>query len=284
MPPGRQSSFISRIYPLLLILGIALILRLLWVSRFHPVPTGDFLDVHIDASYYAAGRSVPPNYQAPGYPFLVSLFYRLLDPNYRNIHYLNVCLGVLSCILIYLLGQKIFTRPVGLLAALLAAIHPGLAGMCTLLAYENLLIPLLLAGMLSLIKESDNNSVVDFLPAGVLWACAALVRPTVVLFPFYLLAIYFRKYRQNKVYRKVLGISLIIILFMGGWMWRNYQTSNYVKIIRQAGIALWLGNNPTYYVGIGSQPLNLPTNIFMDWRDRRYLKRAIWEITSNPFV
>jgi 4-amino-4-deoxy-L-arabinose transferase-like glycosyltransferase len=288
LPSGRKSPFLSAVYPLILILGIALVLRLLWLSRFQPVPRGEFLDVHLEALFYSTGHPTPRNYQAPGYPFLVSLFYRLFGPNYRIIHYLNICLGVLSCFLIYQLGQKIFTRRIGQIAGFLGAVHPGLAGLCTLLAYENLFIPLLLAGMLSLTnendqtEENDRNKAVSFLPAGIFWASAALVRPTALLFPFYLLIIYFWKYRQTKMYRKIIGISLICVLFMAGWIMRNYQVRKYNKVIRQTGIALWTGNNPSHYLGIGPTPQNLSTNIFLDWRDRRYLKKAVREIVSHP--
>lgn len=255
---------------------------MVWVSQFHPAPRGEYLDVHIEALFNSTGRSTPRNYESPGYPFLVSLFYRLFGPNYRIIHFLNVCLGVLSCFLIYQLGQKIFIRQVGIIAGFLGAIHPSLVGLCTLLAYENLFIPLILAGMLFLIKENGQKTVVGFIPAGIFWASAALVRPTIMLFPFYLLVTYFRKYRQNKVYSKILIISLITILFATGWVVRNYQTVKYAKLIRQAGIALWLGNNPTPYLGTGTKPQNLSTSIFLDWRDRRYLRRAVRQVVNYP--
>jgi 4-amino-4-deoxy-L-arabinose transferase-like glycosyltransferase len=272
----------SHAYPLILILGIAFALRMLWVSQFHTAPRGEFLDVHIEALFNSIGRSTPRNYESPGYPFLVSLLYHLFGPNYRIIHFLNVCLGVLSCFLIYQLGQKIFIRRVGIIAGFLGAIHPGLVGLCTLLAYENLFIPLILAGMLSLIKENGRKTVVGFVPAGIFWASATLVRPTVMLFPFYLLVIYFRKYRRNKIYRKILAISFVTVLFVAGWIVRNYQTVKYAKLIRQAGIALWLGNNPTTYLGTGTKPKNLSTSIFLDWRDRRYLKKAVRQIINYP--
>jgi len=255
---------------------------MLWVSQFHPAPRGEFLDVHIEAFFNSIGRTTPRNYENPGYPFLVSLLYRLFGPNYRIVHFLNICLGVLSCFLIYQLGQKIFTHHVGLIAGFLGAIHPGLIGLCTLLAYENLFIPLILAGMLFLIKENGSKAVVGFVLAGICWACAALVRPTVMLFPFYLLAIYFKKYRRNKVYRKILVISLLTVIFVTGWVVRNYQTVKYAKLIRQAGIALWLGNNPTTYLGTGVKPRNLSTSIFLDWRDKRYLKRAVRQVFNYP--
>lgn len=272
----------SQAYPLILILGIAFALRMLWVYQFHPSPRGEFLDVHIEASFNSIGRSTPRNYGSPGYPFLVSLFYRLFGPNYRIIHFLNACLGVLSCFLIYQLGQKIFIRRVGIIAGFLGAIHPGFVGLCTLLAFENLFIPLVLAGMLFLIEKKNQKTVIAFVPAGIFWASATLVRPTIMLFPFYLLAIYFRKYRHNKVYRKILVISLVTILFVAGWTVRNYQTVKYAKLIRQAGISLWLGNNPTSYIGIGTRPRDLSTSVFLDWRDRRYLKKALCQIFNHP--
>ena len=283
MPFGRKTSFLHGIYPVLLILGLAFALRLFWVSRFHPVPRKEFLDVHIEALFYSSGRSAPRNYQAPGYSFLVSLLYRLFGPNYRIIHYLNICLGVLSCFLTYKLGEKIFIRRVGLIAGFLVAVHPGFIGLCTLLAYENLFIPIFVAGMFSLTSDNDRNTTVVFITAGILWASMSLVRPVALFFPFYLLLVCFRKYRREGMYRKFIVVSIIVTIFTAGWIWRNYKTVKYSKLIRQVGIALWLGNNPTNYLGTGPKPRNLSTNIFLDWRDRRYLKRAVWEIAEHPF-
>lgn len=282
LPSGRYSLFLSRIRPVFLVLGIALFLRLGWLYQFNPVPRRDFLDVHIEAVFYSTSRSSPRNYQAPGYSVLVSFFYRLFGSNYRIVHYLNACLGTLSCFLIFLLGKELFDHRIGLAAGLLGAVHPEFVGLCTLLAYENLLIPLLIAGVFFLIKERSQNKIVDFIPAGILWASAALVRPTIFLFPLYLSAVCFRKYRRERFYYKIVGISLITILCMTAWVGKDLRTTRYSKLTRQAGIALWMGNNPTHYLGTGSRPRNLSTSIFLNWQDRRYLKMALREIADHP--
>ena len=136
------------------IVALAVGLRLAWIAYVNPSP----LDGRFDDSvfYYtvahslAAGRGFvtflgePTAQWPPGYPFLLAALFKLVgifhlpgnDIIYPKI--LNALGGGLTCLLIYLIGVKVFNRRVGLLAAFLFAVFLGQIFYSTLIMTEAL--------------------------------------------------------------------------------------------------------------------------------------------------
>lgn len=61
----------------------------------------------------------------PGYPLILATLFAAVGPSLLAAQLLNAVLGAVSVALVYLLGARLFDRPVGLTAAALLALFPG---------------------------------------------------------------------------------------------------------------------------------------------------------------
>ena len=62
-------------------------------------------------------------YQAPLYPYFLAVLQAIFGRNLWAIRFVQIILGALSCVLVFLAGEKIFSRRVGIAAGLLLALY-----------------------------------------------------------------------------------------------------------------------------------------------------------------
>jgi tetratricopeptide (TPR) repeat protein len=114
------------------ILLVALALRLIfqWEIRDHPLSRQLFLDpAFYDrwARSIAAGdwlgRSQGIFYGNPLYPYFLALIYTLFGRSLFIVKVIQSLLGTITCLLLILIGRRVFDRTTGLLAGLLAALY-----------------------------------------------------------------------------------------------------------------------------------------------------------------
>src|SRR6185369_7791932 len=156
-PRGRRILFAF--------LALALVLRLAhwWSVRGQPF----FGQLVMDSQEYdrwarqiATGDWLGPEvfFQAPLYPYLLALLYRLFGPSPDAVYLFQIALAVAGVYALYRAGREVAGEGVGLVAAGLAAIYGPF------LFYD-----------VQVLKESPAVAVTAFL----LWALAAArVRPT----------------------------------------------------------------------------------------------------------
>jgi tetratricopeptide (TPR) repeat protein len=114
----------------LVILAVAFLLRLIYLFQIQSIPLFDHLAG--DARTYdewaqriAAGDWLGQDvfYQAPLYPYFLAVLQLFFGHNLWLIRFVQIILGSLSCALIYLVGQKIFSRAAGIAAGLILACY-----------------------------------------------------------------------------------------------------------------------------------------------------------------
>ena len=114
---------------LLGIIVVAAILRVGTIALFHPPLISD------DKDYDAIARSLvhgdgftldgnPTAYRLPGYPLLLAATYAVFGDSKTPIRMLQVAADVISCLLLFGIGKKMFSEKVGLLAAAILALFP----------------------------------------------------------------------------------------------------------------------------------------------------------------
>jgi tetratricopeptide (TPR) repeat protein len=116
---------------LLGIVGLGLTLRLVylfevWSIPFFEHPVGDALSYDEWAQRIAAGDWWGDRvfYQAPAYPYFLSVVYSVVGHDLWIAHVVQMILGALSCGLMFLAGRLFFDRSSGVLAGLLLAVYP----------------------------------------------------------------------------------------------------------------------------------------------------------------
>ncbi|MHC4622868.1 MAG: tetratricopeptide repeat protein [Planctomycetota bacterium] len=186
------------------------------------------------------------------YPYFLSVVYFVTGCSIVVAKLLQVVLGAVTCVLTYLLGEKIFGRSAGILAGLMAALYGPLVFFdCELLAagwatfWAALLIQLF-------IKTAEKKNVGMCVVLGLCGALSVITRPNFI--PFFavscvwLVAVWFRgRVAVKRVALAVLGIVggfLAVTVPVAG---QNYRVTGCFNFLPgTGGLNLYIGNNPEF--------------------------------------
>ncbi|MBN1343569.1 MAG: glycosyltransferase family 39 protein [Phycisphaerae bacterium] len=161
--------------------------------------------------------------RTPGYPLFLAVIYAVFGKSYLAVRLVQCVFGGVSCLLLYLLANRWTSARVGLLAAGILCVYPMHIWLAGELLSENVLVPGLLAVMLSLDRARRVPTLGRCVVAGLTGGLVALVHPIMAGLVLVLSgglcarAIVFR--------RATIGIStatlLVAATFVGGWGLRN---------------------------------------------------------------
>lgn len=188
-------------------------------------------------------------FRGPLYPYLLAFFLKLTGSSIFWSRFLQIIIASFSAVLVYVLGEKAFSKKAGIFAGLAYAVYG------TIIFYETmLLIPAififlnLLAVYLMLLFKGRYKLRFWFL-AGIIVGLSAIARPNILLLaPFFMLWI-FAGFSQLKEIRKRFFVILIylvgILIPVFSVTLRNYLvTSEAILISSQGGVNFYIGNNP----------------------------------------
>ena len=207
----------------------------------------------------AAGRD--PNIREvsyirpPGYAFVLAGLYRLSDGSQLFIRGFQLTAGLVSVVLIWLLGRLLLGPPVGLLVA-------GLTVACWIPMYfegginENwMVVALALALVLQLRRSVVRPQIPQFLAAGCLLGLTALFRSNILLFApvavaWYAWALHRSGYfaepgdARRRFARLAIAFGFGVVAMLAGVMARNMRVEGaMVPVSADAGLVLYRGNN-----------------------------------------
>lgn len=246
------------------ILLIAALVRVAWLLYFPTHPYADSLGYMAAATQLAGGHgfvwdleSNQPLVGWPvGYPSFLAALFVVTGPNANVALGLNVLVAVLTVAQTAWLGALLFGRAVGLLAALLLALFPGMIVYTSLVSTELLFLWLTtLCFWLAVRPQSPARTATKTLAAGLATGMAAggaaLVRATgLMLLPFWAVLHWAtqRKPRQAALWGAALLVgSLLVVL---PWTARNYvRFHKFIPVSTNGGMNFWIGNNPNAYGG-----------------------------------
>ena len=224
---GRFGSF-SRHRWMLSVFCLAVVLRLIWVAVCPVVQFSDFKGyddlaegIRDSGTYCLGGR--PSAIWPPGYPFLLAATYSIFGQDQFPAKIANVFLGGVLALGMYLLAREAGSESCARWASFMAAVYPPLVMTASLLASENLFIPLMIFGLIFFLRGCRENKIAFFALAGGLLGLAAMVRSGIYLLPI-LLALWLLCRRDGRFpFRAgaallLIGCSLTVIF---PWIWRN---------------------------------------------------------------
>lgn len=114
----------------LVIFAVALAVRLVHIWQIKPSPFFDVLlgDAHAYDAWarrLAAGDWIGTDvfYQAPLYPYFLGVVYTLVGPDLLVVRLIQAVIGSASCVLLALAGERLFSRPAGLVAGFSLALY-----------------------------------------------------------------------------------------------------------------------------------------------------------------
>ena len=248
-----------------LVFALALALRVAYIFEADASPL--FEHPAVDAKTYthhaqrlAAGNWLGigegPFWQPPLYPYFLGAV-KVLFPEsfFYAVRFVQALLGALVCAMSWWIGRALFNPAVGLLAGIGAA----LCG--PLIFFDGELLPASLAAFVDLLalvvllRVWRRPSRWGFLGAGAAFGVGALAVPTVLTFavavPIALLCRAPR--RQGLIWAGAFALG--VILAVTPVAWRNWAIGgDGVGISYNAGINLYIGNNPDYAETVAIRP------------------------------
>lgn len=236
------------------IASVAFALRLVHIFQLREHPW--FADPQVDALFHhdwalaiARGERFVdgPYFRAPLYPWFLGGLYKVFGPDPMAVRVVQALFGSASCVLVYLLGRTAFSDRVGRLAGLVAAGYWPLIYFDAELLIPSLGIFLNLSSLWLLLRAASRNAVRDWALAGAVCGLAALARPNILLFaPAAAAWIAVRAGLGRPAWRSALAYAAGCALLVLPVTARNWIVGgDRVLISSQAGVNLYIGNNPT---------------------------------------
>jgi hypothetical protein len=205
---------------------------------------------YLPARNEKTGQPVPEEtaHVSPGFPWLVSLAYRVVDENTvpALVRWCQCALGAITAGLYFLFARRAFrSLLVALLTGLLCACHPFWI-VNTGEINDGVLATVLLAACLVFgTQGGETGDVFSSLVFGLVLAGLSLVRAA--LLPFALVGLLWFLIHCRTVPRGWLCALLAVLGFTNGlaaWSVRNYRTfEDVVPVVDSAYVHLWMGNN-----------------------------------------
>lgn len=198
------------------------------------------------------GVPVPNLFMPPLYAwFLFSIKFLINDLNlFLNITFIiQLLLSIISIFLMFLICLNFFDKKISLIGATIYAFFPlniYAVSQISSIALQMFLINLFLLFFIRFYKDSKKINIIIFSIASSL---LILLRGEFYIFViFSLVFVLFKKKKLNKI----LLSSLLIILMISPYLYRNYNIFNVITITKSSGFNLLKGNNPKSKVeGVG---------------------------------
>ncbi len=190
----------------------ALVLRLFFVLVIEPAPnlSGGDANWYMRTGYdlVTTGVTDGPMQPPPLYPMLLGAI-QVLTPGSPapGAHYtyaelqvtrvLQSVLGAVFCLIVYVLGRRLFDERVGRLTSAVLAISPALIVDVGHVASENLMLPLFFGGLALYVDALERPTARRMAAVGALLGLATMTRAAVLAFPLLLVAHLFLRARTH---------------------------------------------------------------------------------------
>ncbi len=251
MSTSRQKLIKPSGYPLLIVILIAAAVRADYLFEYWFLP--DWIQLTVDNWYHWnwAQTIVDGNllgdttyFRAPFYVFCLAAIKAVFGDSLLAARLFGTVAGLASVWLTFLLGQLLFNRRAGLLAAGLHALYPVLIYFESELLLDSLFMLLVQITVYRFLVWLESEDPRDIFYVGLACSLAAITRPTVlVAVPVVLLAMIWAC-RRNGYLRQAIPFVIGLALFVGPVFARNLAVAHDpVLVSSQAGVNLYIGNN-----------------------------------------
>lgn len=190
---------------------------------------------------------VPNTFRPPGYPLFLAAVYALAGHSYAVVKVLQSLIGALTCVLVAMIGERLFSKRTGVIAGGIAAGYPFLVLYSGFLLSESLFVFLSVAFLYVLLQLRGNWTWRGVALAGVVLGLMNLTRPVALLLPGLL---FFWLWGELGAKRRAAMVAGLLALWMlvpiVPWTVRNYAVAHsFILIDDHHWLGLYIGNNRT---------------------------------------
>ena len=191
------------------------------------------------------GVPVPNIFMPPLYPlFLYSIKIFISNPELflNSVLVIQLALSIISIILAYFIFLKFFSNKLSLLGTLIYSVFPLNVYAVSQISSITLQLLLINIFFLFFIKLYKENKFKDFIIFSISSALLVLLRGEFFIFIFFSLIYLFISKKKN--FFQILGITLLILLVLSPYLYRNYETFGVITVTKSSGYNLLKGNHP----------------------------------------
>ncbi len=185
-------------------------------------------------------------WRAPLYPAFLAVIYALFgEHNETSVFLAQSALDSITAVLIFYMGTRLFSESVGLVSAVIFALHPLSAYYSLRFLSEPLFTLAFTAAITAWIAAVRTRCYMAYLAVGALIAVAALVKPVALgLWPILMVcACYQLRSEPRRAFSAAIVLTIACLMVLAPWAHRNYRlTGSLVAVATGGGYALWLGN------------------------------------------
>jgi 4-amino-4-deoxy-L-arabinose transferase-like glycosyltransferase len=246
---------------LVLILGFALVMRLVWagISQWQPAPDDDAFRYDFAARALADGRGyvhldgTPTAFWPPGYSLLLAAGYAVFGQSLGVAQTLNALLATGTVALVYLIGRRALGPRPALVGAAVVAAFPSLIFFTAVTLSEVAFTFFALLGIYLLLAEAQSAASSPtrarrlplLLAAGLVIGFASLIRGQALLLPLVAVPFWLRSgFPWPRIGDRLVALALAIGLIVAPWTVRNaIELRAPVLIATNAGVDFWIGHH-----------------------------------------
>jgi 4-amino-4-deoxy-L-arabinose transferase-like glycosyltransferase len=228
------------------ILGLCLLLRgaaVLTVLDRNPhevvqVDSGSYVRPALalleDANFFHSPHVQQPEFvRTPGYPAFIALVYLIFGDSHAALLLVQVVVSTLTVLMVFLLGARMWSVSVGLLAAAMTVIEPlqwYAAGTILSESLATLLLMLVVAAGFRVFSQ-EQPELRWVLLLGVAIALATMVRPVTYYLPLFVIVLIACRAVHQRATRchgaRMIAVFLLpLVAIVGGWQFRNHEAVN----------------------------------------------------------
>ncbi len=249
----------------ILVAAVVRLFHVIFTARINPLASNLILDSLVYDKWAKAivwGSELPATrlMQAPLYPWVLSLIYRVFGPNLTAVRSVQALLGILTCAFITVFTRRLFrSSTAGIIAGLLAALYlpsifyEGVILPATLILFFNALFVLLM------VPDTGQAGPARLMAAGFVLGLSVMAKPVaLLLLPFAIVYIWLRTKKfdesattdiRHGVGKKLLRFSAALmiglIFAIAPLTIRNARmTGKFLPLTTGGGINFYIGNNP----------------------------------------
>lgn len=197
----------------------------------------------------------PTAFRPPAYPFILSIFYRIFGTGLFVGKVLNMVMGSLLCVFIFLLGNMAFNKRAGLFAGLYSVFYYDFIFYSNVVGPEISIMLTNLLYILILLFLAYNNSLWLKCLGGLSLGYAALIKPLSLAVPAVIFIWLILKHKTIDGFKIIVClkkslittgiITFFMVLTIAPWTLRNFRVFGaFVPLPTYGGIGFWGANNP----------------------------------------
>lgn len=262
----------KNLWILVLIILLALILRLLWISNVPTVPVSDFLQYHKAAISLISGRGYRiyghiSAYEPVGYSLFLGFIYSIFGSSFWVAKMANVILGCISLIFIYLIAKKSIDKKAAYACTLIYGILP-LAIIYTSVISTEIIFTTLYIILLYIIQHRERSKYNNII-LGILLGVLTLIKPYMMIYQsviFFIDIVGLRSFKKTVV--NFIIITGVLILTISPWTIRNYIVFHkLIPVSTNGGYNLYINNNPEA-IGAWRNPEKIKGSIILKYKNK----------------